>query len=179
MVFLLETFAEVFGNVETRTVSNLRDVQFRIVFQHVGCSFQTDSDNQVVRSLPGDGFQFSKQLGTCNAHSGSQLVYVEVGIVYLFFNDGHCLVQEFFIEGIGCQYLHVGLGLFAELLLQHDTAVYQIVATRQQQVDVEWFGYVVVGSHFQPLHIIFDSCFSCEQHYRNVAEVKVFFDGMA
>ena len=93
----------------------------------------------------------------------------------MFLNDCHGAVQNLLVYGIGGKHLCESLWLLAELLLQKNTRVYQIVAARNQQIGVERFGDVIVRTDAQSLDVLFDGSPCSEQHHGDMAGVEVTF----
>lgn len=79
-----------------------------------------------------DGFQLGEQIGACHSHFAGKGVGAELRIVQMFFDDGDGTVQNILVDGIGGKHLRKSLRLLAELLLQQDAGVHQIIATGNQ-----------------------------------------------
>ena len=173
VVHVLEALREVARGAEPDLVRYLGDVQFHVVAQHQGAFLEADGEDEVVRGLSGDGLQLGEEVGARHAHFAGEDVDVELRVVQMLLDDAGGTVQDVLVYRVGGKHLGVGLRLLAELLLQEDARVHQIVAARYQQVRVERLGDVVVRTGAQAFDVLLDGGACGEQHYRDVAGVEV------
>ena len=82
--------------------------------------------------MSGDSLQLGEQIGACHCHFTGKDVDVELRIVQMLLDDCHGTVQNLLVYGVGGKHLYKGLRLLAELLLQEDARVHEVVAARNQ-----------------------------------------------
>ena len=74
----------------------------------------------------------------------------------MLLDDRHGTVQNLLVYGVAGTHLYKGLRLLAELFLQKDTRVHEVVAARNQWIGVERLGDIVIRTDAQSLDILFD-----------------------
>ena len=123
MILLLEALTEILGIDVAHPVGDFSHVEFKMVTQQEGSSFQTEIGNEFSWSLPRDGLELGKELGARHAEGHSQLIHIKLAILHTSLYNLHHLIHELLIHGICGQHLQIGLGLTTILLLQHDATL--------------------------------------------------------
>lgn len=179
MVLLLEALAEILRHVESHHVGNLGNIQLQVVPQQEGGTFQADGHDEVGRCLSGDGLQLGEELGARDVHLRHQHVHVELPVVHLLLDDFHHPVHELLVHHVVRQHLRALLRQLAELLLQDDAVVHQVVAAGKEDVDVERFGDIVVRPQAQALEVVLHGGLGRQQDDGDMAGLEVGLDGLA